>query len=464
MGYRKFMLILPLLVMLTAGCFEQNRPLSLDTHPVIKAAEPLSVIESSQAQMPDIPEITEPNGVLILRQALALALIHNPELRAFSWDVRISEARQLQASLRPNPELEVEVEEVAGSGERSDFDAAETTIQLSQLIELADKRAKRTKLASLEKELAQLDYQAKRLDVFTEVTKAFIEVLTAQQRLKLTEELLHLSEELADTVTKRVDAGKDSPLEKTKASIILSNITIQHQRAVQNLTFSRKQLASTWAGKEPKFESVVGQFDLLLPIPSIDKLTALTARNPNIARWTLEIDKAKAALELEKAKAISDITLSGGLQRFNETDDNTIVFGVSIPLPISDRNQGGKLQATYNLAKAREEQKAANTRIQMELAKAYHLLSNAFIEATALKDEVLPGAESAFNASRGGYNGGKFDYLMVLDAQRTFFQVRPRYIQALAAYHKAKADVERLIGQDLDSVENPLEGNVHKSK
>ena len=112
MGYRKFMFILPLLVMLTAGCFEQNQPLTLDTHPVIKAAEPLSIIESSEAQMPDIPEITEPNGVLILRQALALALIHNPELRAFSWDVRISEARQLQANLRPNPQLKVEVEEV----------------------------------------------------------------------------------------------------------------------------------------------------------------------------------------------------------------------------------------------------------------------------------------------------------------------------------------------------------------
>ena len=168
-------------------------------------------------------EIIQPNGVITLREALALALMHNPELKAFSWDVRVSDARQLQAGLWPNPELDVEVENVGGSGELSGFDGAQTTIQLSQLIELGDKSDKRIKVASLEKELAGLDYEAKRLDVFTEVTKAFIEVLTTQQRLALMKELLQLSEELVGTVTMRVEAGKDSPLEKTKATVAHSN-------------------------------------------------------------------------------------------------------------------------------------------------------------------------------------------------------------------------------------------------
>ena len=399
----------------------------------------------------DVPEIAEPTGAITLRQSLALALMHNPELKAFSWDVRTSEARQLQASLRPNPALGVQFEEVGGPGQRSGFDVAETTIQLSQLIELGDKRNKRIKLASLEKELAGSDYEAKRLDVFTEVTRAFIEVLAAQHRLGLAEELLQLSEELVDTVAKRVEAGKDSPLEKTKAAVVLSNIKIQHQKTVQNLEFARKQLASTWAGKEPVFESVAGRLDSLSPIPSIDELTDLTAQNPDITRWSLEIDQKKAALELEKAKAISDITLNGGLRRFNETDDNAIVFGVSIPLPISDRNQAGKLAAAYNLARAREKQRAAHIRIQMELAKAYRALSSAYTEAAELDKNVLRGAESVFEASKTGYTQGKLDYLNVLDAQRTLFKAKAQYIDALASYHTAKADVERLIGRPIDS-------------
>ncbi len=446
------------------GCVEhsgeaalpEHRPLGQEISTFQPPAEP---VEAS-----DISGFNGPTGVLTLQQALALALVHNPELKAFSWDVRISEAGRLQAGLWPNPELEIEVEEVGGPGERSGFDAAETTIQLSQLIELGGKRSKRKKLASSSTKLAEWDYKAKKLDVFTQVTRAFIDVLTAQQRLQLTEELLRLSEELVDTVTKRVDAGKDSPLEKTKAALALSNIKIQHQQAVQNLAFTRKQLTSTWAGKEPLFERVAGRLDLLSPVPSIDELTNLIARNPDITRWSVEIDKNKASLELEKARAVSDVTLSGGLQRFNGTDDNAVVFGISIPLPISDRNQAGKLAATYELARAREEQKAAQNRIQMELVSSYQALSSTYTEATELDRNVLPGAEAVFEAAKTGYARGKLDYLNVLDAQRTLFEAKARYIDALASYHIAKADVERLIGQNLDNVKSPLAAKAEESK
>jgi outer membrane protein TolC len=176
--YRKFVSVLPLAVILVMGCTEQyNTKLHQKNYDDINNVRLASFSESSATQQPETVQISEPNGVLTLSQALALALMKNPELKSFSLQVRISQARELQASLWPNPELEVEVEEVGGTGRRSRFDAAETTIQLSQLIELGDKRTKRTRLASLEKELAGSDYEAKRLDVFTEVTKAFIEVL-----------------------------------------------------------------------------------------------------------------------------------------------------------------------------------------------------------------------------------------------------------------------------------------------
>jgi cobalt-zinc-cadmium efflux system outer membrane protein len=434
-----------------SGCTEQSNEIALSQPGSLGQEFSTFQPPAKPMETTEVPEPAEPTGVITLREALALALMRNPELKAFSWDVRVFEARQLQASLRPNPALGIQVEDFGGAGERSGFDGAETTIQLSQLIEMGDKRSKRTKLASLEKELAGWDYEAKRLGVFTEVAKAFIEALAAQQRLELTEELLKLSKELMDTVSKRVDAGKDSPLEKTKAAVAHSNIRIQHQEAVQNLEFARKQLASTWAGKNPGFESVAGKLGLISPIPSIDELIDLIAQNPDIARWAVEIDKGKASLELEKAKAISDITLSGGMRRYNETDDNAIVFGISIPLPISDRNQAGKLQAIYELAKAGEEQRAAHTRIQMELVKAYRELSNSYTKASELDKNVLQGAERVFEASKIAYGQGKLDYLNVLDAQRTLFEAKGQYIEALASYHTAKADVERSIGGSIDS-------------
>jgi cobalt-zinc-cadmium efflux system outer membrane protein len=127
----------------------------------------------------------EPTGVLTLRQALALALLRNPELASAAWEVRAGEARTLQAGLLPNPEFELEVENFAGSGEFRGFDAAETTLALSQVIELGGKRLRRVRVAALERDVAAWDYEAKRVDVFTATTKAFVEVLSAQAKLAL---------------------------------------------------------------------------------------------------------------------------------------------------------------------------------------------------------------------------------------------------------------------------------------
>ena len=59
---------------------------------------------------------------------------------------------------------------------------------------------------------------------------------------------------------------------------------------------------------------------------------------------------------------------------------------------------------------------------------------------------MLPAAQQAFEAVQQGYRQGKFDYLYVLDTQRTLFETQARYIDSVEAYHKARADVERLIG------------------
>ena len=415
-------------------------------------------------ETPDIPEIAEPTGVITLRQALALALMYNPELKTFSWDVRVSEARRLQASLWPNPALGITVEDFGGAGERSGFDGAETTIQFGQLIELAGKLSKRKQVASLESKLAGWDYEAKRLDVLTEVAHAFVQVLAAKERLTLAEELVQLSEQILNTVTQRVNAGKDSPVEKTKAQVALASARIEQKQARQRLASARKQLAATWGSISPVFEGVSGQLDVTFPIPSESELMSLLEQNPDLARWAVEMEKRRAALELEKANAITDPTIFGGMRRFNETDDTAVVFGLSIPVPVFNQNQGRILEARYNLAKARRQHRAVEANLYATLADAYQALSSAFIEVTDIKKDVLPGAQSAFDAARRGYREGKFDYLMVLDAQRTFFYFRARYIESLAAYHRARTDVERLIGQNLDGVKNPLEVKAEESK
>jgi cobalt-zinc-cadmium efflux system outer membrane protein len=401
---------------------------------------------------PSARNVPEPTGVLTLLQAQTLAVQHNPKLAASGWEVRAGEARILQAGLPPNPEVEIEVENFAGSGEWRGFQGTEITIHLSQLIELAGKRSKRARVAALERDLTTWDYEATRLDVLTQVTQAFVEVLSAQERLALNADLVRLAEQVLSTVAERVKAGKVSPVEETKARVELSTSRIALERAQRDLEAARKRLVATWGGSTLAFEHAKGSLDAIAAVPPAERLIERLVQNPDIARWTTEMVQRQAAVELEDAKRIPDPTIGGGFRYTRETGDNALVMSVSLPLPIFDRNQGGFLEARHRLAKAGEEQRDAETQARAALAEAYAALAGAFSEATRLKNEVLPGAQSAFEAASEGYRQGKFGFLDVLDAQRTLFEARGQYIEALASYHKAVVEAERLIGAPLADV------------
>lgn len=413
-------------------------------------------------QSPELPsaavgagrQLEEPTGILTLRQALARALLQNPELAASSWEVRAGEARTLQAGLLPNPEIHVEVENFAGSGEFRGFNAAETTIALGQLVELGGKRLRRARVAALERDLAAWDYEAKRLDVFTQTTRAFVEVLSTQERLAVNADLVRLAEQVLSTVAERVRAGKVPPVEATKAQVALSTARIGLERAGRELTAARKRLTATWGSTIPSFERAEGALERTAAIPSAEQLAQRIGQNPDVARWVVEMTQRQAAMALEDARRIPNVTVGGGPRRLSETRDTALVFELAIPLVLFDRNQGARLEARYRLAKAGEERRAAEVRVHTELAATYAALSAAFIEATRLRDEVLPGARSAFEAANEGYRQGKFGFLEVLDAQRTLFEARSQYIEALAAYHQAVAEMERLIGEPLEAVKS----------
>lgn len=439
------------LLLLFTGCVQQHpSETAQKASPMITQAPMPAVSRSDQQNNYEIT--ADPNTVLSMRQVLALTLIHNPELKVFSLETRAAAARQLQAGLWPNPEIDIETENIGGTGELSGFDGAETTIQLSQLIEMGNKSQKRRRVASLEKELADLNFQHKKLEVFSEAAKGFIGVLQAQEKVQLSNELLKLSEESFQIVVKRVEAGKDSPLEKTRASIVLENMKIANSRVNRDLDYANKRLASFWGQDKLQFKEVLGDLYAIEQLASFEEMTHQLEQSPEYLRWQTEIRKNQAMVDLEDSRKIGDITVGAGLRRFNETDDNAFVFGVSIPLPVSDRNQGAKQEAVYNLAKSREMQRTAWFNLQNQLNEKYQDLINAYSQAVSLKNSVLPATIKMFDASRRAYQEGKVDYLNVLDAQRTLFDIKNEYIESLTQYHIAKAEIERFISRNVESV------------
>lgn len=397
-------------------------------------------------------KVEEPTGALTLRQVLALALMHNPELAAFSWEVRAGEARALQASLRPNPEVGVGSEHFGGTGEVRGTGAAETTLAFSQLIETAGKRAKRTRVATLERDLAGWSYESRRLDVLTEATASFVDVLTVQRRLALLEELAGLAQKVRDSIAERVTAGKSSPAEEMRAGVALATTRVEVQHTQRELELRRKRLAAAWGSTNVTFERAEGELTTVKPIPTDEQLATLITQNPDVARWVTEMEQRRAALALAKAQRVPDVTVGAGPRYYSAGSDVGFLAGLSVPLPFFNRNQGAIREAQYRVAQAEDERKAAALQAHKALLAAYQDLAVAFVEASALQRDVLPLAQQAYEATHERYLQGKFGFVDVLETQRTLFEARQHYIETLGAYHKAVAEVERLIGQSLEGI------------
>ncbi|QSA99023.1 TolC family protein [Methylococcus sp. EFPC2] len=395
----------------------------------------------------------EPTGDITLMQALAAALLRNPELAAFSQETRAREAAVLQAGLFPNPTFGANAANFANVRAKG-FDGDVVTLELSQLIELGGKRAARIEAAQQTQELAGWDYETVRIAVATQVAQAFTEVLGAQARLDLARQTTELADQVATTVGNQVKVGEVSPVEETRTRVALATVRTDLTRAERELEAARRRLASFWSSVVPRFAKARGELESLSPIPSLERLQVRIHQNPELARWTTELAQRQALVDLEKTQAIPDVTATVGTSYYRQNNDYVLLAGVSVPLPVFNRNQGGILEAERRRGKAEDERRAAEVRVGTALNTAYQALAAAYAEAETYKTSILSGAESAFEAVRKGYRFGEFALLDVLDTQRTLFTARAQYLRALTAYHQGVAEVERLIGERLAVVEN----------
>jgi cobalt-zinc-cadmium efflux system outer membrane protein len=117
---------------------------------------------------------------------------------------------------------------------------------------------------------------------------------------------------------------------------------------------------------------------------------------------------------------------------------------------VFDRNQGNAMAAAHDVQAARARKASAELAVRAALARRYQDLVTAHVHAHALGEQTLPAARRAFEGTREGYRRGTFQYLDVLDAQRTLYDLRGRELTALSTYHQARADIERLLGEPLD--------------
>ncbi|MBL1216724.1 MAG: TolC family protein [Planctomycetes bacterium] len=395
------------------------------------------------------PEVEPLTGSITLRQALAAALLRSPALSAYAYDVRAAEADVIQASVLPNPTIEFEVEEFAGTNDRAGFTSAEESIRLSQVIELGGKRSARHTLAAAKAAVSGWDYEIQRISVLCRTAADYIALISAQRQYEWSGQAMQLAQQVADAIEARVESGKSPPLERSKARVLMAQATLEHNRAERELATARIRLVSNWGADEPAFAMATGDLDAVTAPPELDDILGQIEANPELARWAAVLSVSQAEHHLAQTQRTSDLKVGAGLSYYNETDDVAFSAGVSLPLQIFDRNDGAIAAARMRLLGDRRRMELAQVAVRSELTRIHLDLESAFLELQALERDMLPAAQDAFDSAQHAFRSGKVGALDLLDAQRTLIGSHRQLLDAETTYHLTLIRAEQLIGAPL---------------
>lgn len=376
-----------------------------------------------------------------LPDALAQAAGNSPRLAQARAQAEAAEARARQAGASPNPEISLQIENFAGTGPYRNVRSAETTLALSQRLELGGKRGARVAVASAERDAALLAYKRAEVDLARDIRIAYAELRAAEDRAVLARDNVAQAEELARSARLFVEVGRDPPLRKLRADALLAEAKAEQARTFGELLTARRALADLIGSSDPEMSAVGFDDDAapsLLPpaTPTLDEQLAAVER-----------DAARARILVAKANAVPDLTASAGVRRISDGRETAFVAGIALPLPIRDRNRG-------NIAAAGSDSLAAESalaQVRLDANRAQHdarmLLGAANERVAALSGLGLIQAEEALRLARIGYSAGKFSLLELIDAQAALNAARESLITARLDRARALAALIRATAQ-----------------
>jgi cobalt-zinc-cadmium efflux system outer membrane protein len=239
----------------------------------------------------------------------------------------------------------------------------------------------------------------------------------------------------------RVAAGKVSPIEETRAGVAVSMERIELSRAEAELQSARIALASTWGGSAGELEIVEGPAP-----PGADAAAATVDAHPALRRAEAVVAQREAEARVERARGVPDLRASAGVRGYEGGDGPAAVAGVAMSVPFFDRNRDAVAAALARVEAARAEVSAARIQLTRDLDDARIRERSAQQNVDRFRSEILPAAQSVYDAISEGYRLGKFGYLEVLDARRTLAEARQHFVAAERELAMARIDVQRLTG------------------
>ena len=406
---------------------------------LLAAASCASMAQAQQQRISADPSAP----ILTLEEAIASAGGAAPSVEAADAGIQAAQANRTVAGLRPNPEAQVQVENVLGSGPYSALKSAETTMGIAVPIELGGKRGARMAVAHAQLSRAELEAAVAKADIRLQVTSLYIEAIAADRRLMTARDQLHIADSALKAARIRVQAGRASPLEEQRADVARINASASVERAARLAEVARLNLERRLG------QPIEGALDAALldrlPVPSHGPMMPSSAAGTlTLAAANADLAVADAGIRLARANRVPDLNIGPAVRRLEATNDTAAVFAVSIPIPLFNAGKAAVAQASAERSRVAAQRRMTALDVEQAIADAQAEAANAETSARAAAGPALGAAQEAARIARIGYREGKFGQLDLLDAERTLAQTRVAAIDALANYHNARARLERL--------------------
>ena len=394
---------------------------------------------------------SETRSALRLENAVSRTLSQNPELYQYQFREQGLAAQRQVGALSPAIQLDIEVENVGGSGDFRALDSAETTIALSSVIELGDKARSRVAVVDARSDRLNYERQAATLDVLGELATLYIRALSTQENIALAEETAALSERMRNTVEERVSRGAAPEAELMRADAALSRATIQLQSLKASFERQKVGLSRFWGDMNPDFGELTGDLMTFDRASDFSNLFQRAKQSPAIAIFASEARLKEAQVELAQAQSRVDVGWQLGVRRFEETSDTAFTAGVSIPLFSGKRNQGAVASALAERNAVEYQEMDALLQLHNQLFTAFSQRQENKAAVEQFDAQVLPALERALDLTEQAYESGRYRYQDWIVAQEELLAAKQQRIEAATAAQLSQVLIEQLISEPLQA-------------
>lgn len=387
---------------------------------------------------------------------VAYALAHNGELLATRKEIEAARALVKQARLRANPALEM-------NGSRQ-IDGKDNTIMVTGMLplELGGRRAARITVAERELELRESAIADRERMLAAEVRSKFGQSLAEVLRLGIAEDLLANSRRGYRLVEARVGEGRSAPLEQNMVLVEVNRLRSIRETNEGKVEIALLELRNLIGMPSDEPLRLCGEFNNL-----ITTLKPIAEANEQALRARPDLEMARAVERLAEARIVEarvagrpDASVNAGYQRMNSSfpvfgiNDasqlqpvqdvfNFLTLGVTISLPVRNKNQGAIEAAVADADAAKRRREFTELTIRREVAAAYAQYERAARAMEIYRVGVKEQSSSNLDVLRQTYELGSKTLLDYITEQRRYIELENEYIDALLATYLARTDIAR---------------------